>query len=75
MTKTTTENKRPTHAIYMVQGEKEKSRWTRIGSAWPNKSGKGMNLVFDAVPLNGRVQLQEFSEKNGSDTDPQDGAQ
>lgn len=65
MTRNTNETKRPTHAVYMVQGEKEKSRWTRIGSAWPNKSGKGMNLVFDAIPLSGRVQLQEIAEKNG----------
>lgn len=75
MTKNTTENKRPTHAIYMVQGEKEKSRWTRIGSAWPNKSGKGMNLVFDAIPLSGRVQLQEITDKNGADAGSEDGAQ
>jgi len=75
MTTTKTDSKRPTHALYMVQGEKEKSRWTRIGSAWPNKSGKGMNLVFDAVPLNGRVQLQEITEKNGADNDAQDGPQ
>ena len=65
MTDKTNENKRPTHAIYQVRGEKGKGYWTRIGSAWPNKSGNGMQLMFDAFPLNGRIQLQEITEKNG----------
>ncbi len=65
MTKNTNETKRPTHAIYQVQGEKDKARWNRVGSAWPHKDGKGMNLVFDAFPLNGRIQLREIAEKNG----------
>jgi hypothetical protein len=67
MNNQTTEKKRPTHAIYMVRGEKEKGYWTRIGSAWPNKDGKGMQLVFDAIPLAGRIQLREIAEKKGDD--------
>lgn len=64
----TNEKKRPTHAIFQVRGEKNKSYWTRIGSAWPNKDGKGMQLVFDALPLTGRIQLREVTEKNGEET-------
>lgn len=65
MTNNTNDKKRPTHAIYHVRGEKEKSFWTRIGSAWPNKNGNGFQLMFDAFPLNGRIQLREITEKNG----------
>jgi hypothetical protein len=28
-----------------------KKIWTRIGAAWPNKSGKGFNLTWDYLPL------------------------
>ncbi|MCK1281775.1 hypothetical protein IVB46_41830 [Bradyrhizobium sp. 61] len=67
MTDKTNEKKRPTHAIYQVRGEKEKSFWTRIGSAWPNKNGNGFQLMFDAFPLNGRIQLREITEKTGDE--------
>jgi len=73
MTEKSNNTNRPTHAIYQVQGEKEKSRWNRIGSAWPNKDGKGMRLVFDAFPLTGRIQLREITEKVGETETAQDG--
>ena len=28
-----------------------KKIWTRIGAVWPNKSGKGLNLTWDYLPL------------------------
>jgi len=28
-----------------------KKIWTRIGAVWPNKSGKGFNLMWDYLPL------------------------
>ncbi len=27
--------------------------WTRIGSSWPHKDGKGFNLKLDLLPLDG----------------------
>ena len=66
MTKTKSEQpKRPTHALYQVQGD-DKARWTRIGAGWLNKDGKGINLVLDAVPLSGRIVLREVSETEDS---------
>jgi hypothetical protein len=55
--------KRPTHAIWQVIGEKEKSRWTRVGIAFTNRDGKGLLLAFDAFPVTGRTILREIGEK------------
>jgi hypothetical protein len=58
----TKETKRPTHAIYQVIDGEPKSRWNRIGAAWPNKDGKGFNLVFNSFPLIGRIAMREIVE-------------
>ena len=44
----------PSHRIYSVmKNGDEKSTWTEIGAAWPNKDGKGFSLKFTARPLEG----------------------
>lgn len=63
MTRNDNTNKRPTHVIWQVTGEGEQSRWTRVGAAWPNRDGKGLRLVFDAVPVTGRTMLREIGEQ------------
>lgn len=57
----TTDNNKPTHAIWQVQGEGEKQRWNRIGAAWLHKDTKGANLKFDSFPLSGRTVLREIT--------------
>jgi hypothetical protein len=56
--------KHPSHAIYQVIGEGDKSRWVRVGTAWTNRDGKGFNLKFDAYPVVGRTMLREFREQD-----------
>ena len=47
-----TETKKlPSHRIYSVTKEGEKSRWTELGAAWPHKDGKGFQLKFNASPF------------------------
>ncbi len=45
----------PTHIIYHGKATgKDKSGkkiWTRIGAAWPNKSGTGFSLTLEYQPL------------------------
>ena len=53
MTKTETTSKRPTHRVYAVKKNGEKSFWTEIGAAWANHDGKGFNVKLDFMPLNG----------------------
>ena len=58
--------KRPTHIVYHVKdlqtpGETEPSRgiWTRVGAAWTHNDAKGLTLVLDVVPLDGRLMVRE----------------
>lgn len=64
MSNKTNETKRPSHAIYQVVGEGEKTRWIKVGAAWANKDGKGLNLKFDAYPLTGRIVVREVTEQD-----------
>ena len=61
------DHKKPTHKVFVVEeregeGKDEDAFWTRVGSAWPHKDGKGYNIVLSALPLNGRLVLREFTE-------------
>jgi hypothetical protein len=62
------DNQRPTYKAFTVEdrgeGEDADAFWTRIGSAWPHKDGKGFNIVLSALPVNGRVVLREFSDED-----------
>jgi len=40
----------------VIKGE-ERTLWTRIGTAFPNKDGS-YNLVLDYFPAHGRIKLQ-----------------
>ncbi len=58
---------KPSHKVFVVEdkevaeGEDNDAFWTRIGSAWPHKDGKGLNLVLPALPINGRLVLREYT--------------
>jgi len=55
---------KPSHKVFVVEdkdvaeGEEPDAFWTRVGSAWPHKDGKGLNLVLSALPINGRLVLK-----------------
>ncbi len=57
-----TAKKKPTHTAYSVRnfqkdGEDDAS-WSRIGVGFLHRDGKGIDVVLDAVPVNGRVVLR-----------------
>ena len=55
--------KAPTHIAYHVRETKDGNGfWTRIGSAWTNKDGKGFNIQIETVPLDGRITLRIATE-------------
>jgi hypothetical protein len=66
---TETEDKRPTHVVWQVIGEQDNTYWSRIGAAWTNKDGKGMNVILDAAPLHGRIVIREVSEQDSQNSD------
>ena len=50
---------RPTHAVYVVEGEGESAYWTKIGSAWAHEDGNGFNVSLVALPLTGRIVIRK----------------
>lgn len=64
MPNNTNAKKLPSHRIYAVMKEGEKSTWTEIGAAWPNSDGRGFNLKYTALPLPGaEIVLREPTAK------------
>jgi hypothetical protein len=60
---------KPSHKVFVVEdregdGEDNDAFWTRIGSAWPHKDGKGLNLVLSALPVHGRLVLREYTPED-----------
>ena len=51
---TTEATNSPAFMLYRVDGNGPEARWTRIGAAWPNKDGKGFNILCDAAGVDGR---------------------
>jgi len=47
-----------------------KKIWTRIGAAWPNKSGKGFNLTWDYLPLGDGLTVMLPFDKEGGEVAP-----
>lgn len=67
MTDTNTQpaSKMPTHVAYHVRNrEGGKGFWTRIGSAWAHKDGKGFNIQLESTPIDGHITIRIASEKN-----------
>ncbi len=62
---TTEPNKnRPTHGVYIVEGEGDDAYWTKIGAAWPHKDGDGFSLQLTALPVDGRMSIRKLRAKN-----------
>ena len=59
---------KPSHKCFVVEdrgeGNDDNAFWTRIGSAWPHKDGKGINVVLSALPLNGRLVLRDYTDED-----------
>lgn len=58
-------SKKPSHYAYVVSGEGDKKVWTRIGAAWTNADGNGLNLILEAAPVSGRLTLRVAKDAEG----------
>jgi hypothetical protein len=52
MSNDTTTKSRPTHRVYAVTKQGEKSFWQPIGALWAHSDGKGFSQRLDYLPLN-----------------------
>lgn len=69
MIMTTKKPNRPTHAVWQVNGEGERARWMRIGSAWVHEDTKGLNMRLDSLPLTGRIVVRAIEDKIAVEAD------
>lgn len=60
---TETDARRPTHSVYTVREARDggKGHWVEVGAAWTNRDGS-LSLTLDAMPVNGRLIVQERRE-------------
>ena len=63
------DNQKPSHKVFVVEDRKGEDDegdafWTRVGSAWAHKDGKGFNVVLSALPVNGRLVLRTFTDED-----------
>jgi hypothetical protein len=65
-----TMNSRPSHRAYIVEGREGQDNeqggfWTRVGSAWPHKDGKGLNIqLVPGLAVSGRLVLREHTAED-----------
>ena len=59
------EKKRPSHTVFVVEGDGEKAFWIRIGAAWEHEDGEGFSLNLIALPLAGRMVVRKAVLDNG----------
>ncbi len=58
-------NARPTHHVFVVDGEGDSAFWTRIGAAWQHADNKGFSITLNAVPIQGRIVVRSINaDKN-----------
>jgi hypothetical protein len=61
---------KPTHEAYVVSGEGEKARWTKIGVGFFKQDG-GMTLLLDAAPLGSRLVVRPVRQSAEAKGGPQ----
>jgi hypothetical protein len=66
---------KPSHKAFVVEDRGENSEnafWTRCGSAWPHKDGKGLNVqIASGLSVSGRLVLREFTEEDAKEEEQQ----
>ena len=56
--------KSPSFIAYSVTDrDGKKSKWREIGVAFPHNDGKGFDILYDVVPLSGRITLRSPEDK------------
>jgi hypothetical protein len=55
--------KSPSFIAYsVIERDGKKSKWREIGVAFPHNDGKGFDILYDVVPLSGRITLRSPDE-------------
>ena len=50
------------HVYSVIEGKGEKPYWHKIGAAWPTKTGDGLRIDLNSLPLTGNLMLMPPKE-------------
>lgn len=70
---TTSKPNRPSHTLFMEEGEGKKAIRTEIGALWAHQTGGGFNLSLKAIPFAKDARLVIFPRKAKERTDQEAG--
>jgi hypothetical protein len=57
--------KQPTHRAYsVIKRDGQDDFWLNLGLVFPHKDGKGLNIMLQAFPLDGKIVCREVSEED-----------
>ena len=63
---------KPTHrAFTVIRRDGQDDYWLNIGLAFPNRDGKGFNIMLQALPLDGKIVCREITEDDAAEPAPQ----
>ena len=58
--------RQPTHRAYsVIRREGQDDFWLNVGLVFPHKDGKGLNIILQAFPLDGKIVCREITEGDG----------
>ncbi len=55
-----------TRTVYAITEKGERSFWTRVGVAYPNRDGS-LTLQLDALPVSGKLQVRSDEPRDEAD--------
>lgn len=68
----------PSYSVYTVikrdgpDGKPLPDFWLNIGAAFPHTKGEGMTILLQALPIDGRLVLRKYVEKQDQPPPPED---
>ncbi|MEA3013352.1 MAG: hypothetical protein QOD42_1897 [Sphingomonadales bacterium] len=52
-------SKAPDFIAFHVQTKGDKTFWNKVGASWQHKDGKGLSLLLETLPIDGRIVLRQ----------------
>jgi hypothetical protein len=50
---------KPAFDVFVSDGKRQNSYWTKIGGAWPHEDGDGFNIQLNALPIGNQIILRK----------------
>jgi hypothetical protein len=66
------ESRQPTHRAYsVIRREGQDDFWLNIGLVFAHKDGKGLNIMLQAFPLDGKIVCREITDDDKAEPSQQ----